>query len=347
MRAAWRLASQPLCVAMVISTAWFTSAALESTCQAPARAPANATLLDSGLGIDHIGIFVRDLQETYRVYSEVLGFKMFPGGSFPDGVRGGGVLFEKNYLEVLTVDPATANGQALERVKFLDKHQGAVFLALTVSSVQQTTDNLRRRGFAIKTPTGGSMTPAGGTKPKAEFYRIVNLGKAVLPVETFFIEYLKTAVDKPDLNAASLAGYREHPNTAIGIRAVWVAVNSLEAATRSFEAIGLRAGRQVSCTYIQGSGREIEAGEGRILLLQADGRTGKVREFLRQRGEGIMGVTLEVRNLELARKLVEKQINAILIPYSGAYGRSILIANDLGRGIWIEMFQKSRSEPGR
>ena len=89
-------------------------------------------------------------------------------------------------------------------------------------------------------------------------------------------------------------------------------------------------------------GREIEAGGGRIVLLEPKGKTGKAASFLAERGEGIMGVSIEVGSLETARALLEKNTKRDFVSYAGAYGNSILIPAELAHGVWIEMFQKAR-----
>src|SRR5256885_6604100 len=47
------------------------------------------------------------------------------------------------------------------------------------------------------------------------------------------------------------------------------------------------------------------------------------RSFLAERGEGIMGVSIEVANLETARALLEKNSKREFGSYAGVYGNSI------------------------
>jgi hypothetical protein len=51
---------------------------------APAQEPANP-FPGRGLGVDHVGIAVRDLEKTIDDYEQVLGFKSFKAPSFSDG----------------------------------------------------------------------------------------------------------------------------------------------------------------------------------------------------------------------------------------------------------------------
>src|SRR5262245_42343304 len=67
-------------------------------------------VLGTGHGIDHVVVLVRDFEDAERVYRDVLGFRVAPGGAFPGGVRNSGVLFETDYLELATVDPSRVDG---------------------------------------------------------------------------------------------------------------------------------------------------------------------------------------------------------------------------------------------
>jgi hypothetical protein len=90
--------------------------------------------------------------------------------------------------------------------------------------------------------------------------------------------------------------------------------------------------------------REFDAGHKKIVLLEAQGSEGPVPQFSRGRGEGLMGISLEVENLEKARALIQKNTKRSFPPYPGFYGNSFLIPGELAGGVWIEMVQK---QPGR
>jgi hypothetical protein len=134
--------------------------------------------------------------------------------------------------------------------------------------------------------------------------------------------------------------YREHPNTAKRIKSVWVAVKNLDEATQAFESLGLPAGRRLKLSRFGAKAREIEAGRGVILLLQSEKHKGAVASFLSERGEAIMGVSIEVAELAIARKTIESNTRQKFVPYRGLYGQTLLVHPELTDGLWIEMFQK-------
>jgi hypothetical protein len=63
--------------------------------------------------------------------------------------------------------------------------------------------------------------------------------------------------------------------------------------------------------------------------------------FLSDHDEGdIIGIGIEVSDLDKARSGVEGHSGHKLAPDKGFYGRSIMIPPDLTHGIWMELFQR-------
>ena len=70
---------------------------------AQAQGPAHP-LLGRGLGVDHVGIAVRDLEKTARDYEQGLGFKCIERPPQPSGIVSSIIYFENtSYLELLSV----------------------------------------------------------------------------------------------------------------------------------------------------------------------------------------------------------------------------------------------------
>ena len=224
-------------------------------------------------------------------------------------------------------------------MNFLEQHEGARSLLLAVSSLDATASSLRTRGFNISEPMPGVFD---GTT----IWRIVTFTDSVLPglpvlgrrrpvvvpvdATVWFVEYVDYQEEQEPL----------HPNTARGIKSVWIGVRDLVTATKAYESVGLRSGQRRNLPQLEASGREIEAGRGVILLPEPQSEDGKVASFLADRGEGIMGVSIEVRDLGTASKFIERNTGLEFAPYAGLYGNSILISAEIAHGLWIEMFQR-------
>ncbi len=308
-------------------------------------------VLGQGRGVDEVIIVVRDLDAAQDVYGNILGFRLLPpkGSAYrlPSGLKISGAYFAENQLELRAIDdPEKAVENRPEYVNFLEQHEGARSLVLAVSSLDATASLLRARGFEISEPIPGVFD---GTT----IWRIVTFTNSVLPGLPLVGQRPTGPGVRPDdqwlLRVATLwfaeyVDYQEHqpqhPNTARGIKSVWIGVRDLVTATKAYESVGLRSGQRRSLPQLEASGREIEAGRGVILLLEPRSEDGKVASFLADRGEGIMGVSIEVRDLSTARKLIERNTGQKFMPYEGPYGSSILIPAQIAHGLWIEMFQK-------
>ena len=317
------------------------------------RQKRESPVLGDGRGLDHIVIFVRDLEAAKDTYRDTLGFAVPPRGdvyTLPSGFKFSETAFRETfqYLEWREIDDRKKAEQYRSRfVNFVEKHEGALILVLDVSSAKSTTNFLRRRGFNVSDPfrappyteplpsSGGTVTFEKTFEPADPELGITDASptKAIAFTEYSAVVKETRATEKPE-------DWPTHPNTARRIASVWIAVKNLRTATRAYASIGLHPSKKRRLPVLGGVGREIEAGQGVILLLQPQGGSGKVAAFLADRGEGIMGVSIEVRDLKAAREYIEKTTKRTFTPYPGSYGQSILIPGDLAHGVWLELFQQ-------
>lgn len=286
-------------------------------------------LLGTVRGIDHAVIAVRDLDAAMRSYTEVLGFAVVGGGTLPGGLRNSSVPFGASYLELMSVDPSPAAPDDV-LVRFLKDREGVHAFALNVSSAQKTADLLRARNFEVTGPEGSSFMPEGSKEVKTDAWQTVVITKPdVGPV--FFIQYAPRMAKRKR---------PEHPNAAINLHSVWMAVKDLAAAVKVYEAVGLRSGRKLQMPELAAHGQEMEAGQGVVLFLQADSSTGPLASFVAQHGEGIIGLSIEVRDLQVARSFLRASTKQELDIYRGPFGQSIWVSPAFTHGVWMELFQK-------
>jgi 4-hydroxyphenylpyruvate dioxygenase-like putative hemolysin len=131
----------------------------------------------------------------------------------------------------------------------------------------------------------------------------------------------------------------EHPNSAQRIAAVWIVVKDVRTASFDLKALGWRAVGAVRSRSLGATGREFATDNSSIMLLQPNG-TGPAAEFRRQRGEGVMGVSVAVTDLARAHLLVETNTGRKFPEYDGFHGKSFLVPADLASGCWIEFTQE-------
>jgi hypothetical protein len=283
---------------------------------------------------------VRDLAQAQHDY-EQLGFKVMKGGHFPDGFSNSIVGLQNNsYLELLTVSGSTVVGYASEIADFLKKHEGAMFLGINVSSAKAAADYLKARNFAVSGPDPGSiMKERETTLPPPMWYSVdpaePAAGKRGIPMPVFWIEYV--SAERREKRRAE--GLMDHPNTAMGIHAVWFAVHDAEAQLRTLRDAGLEVGESREPKFLGAHGWEVKAGQGVLVLLESSDKNGLLTKYLSDHDEGIIGISIEVANVGKARQLAESGTGRKLETYKGSYGTSFLLPPEVTHGVWIEMFQ--------
>lgn len=316
-------------------------AALACTRAAPAD-PA-ATLLGGERGLDHVGVGVRDLAAARRTL-EALGFGAAEEGKLPNGIANLNAYFEDStYLELLTAWDAE---KARWLADFTAAREGTVFLSLAVRSTEATSAFLARRGIKTGAPIPGRIQTARDPDAR-ERWRTMFFEGAPLPASPlFFIAYAQPerAETLRKLEEARRSGriYR-HPNGALGVKGAWLAVPDLEAAARSFEAVGLPAGRAFEEPRLGARGRVVAAGEGSILLVAPASPQGAVASLLRERGgPALLGLSVEVARLGVAQRFAARATGQAAPPGRGALGTSAWVPPAAAHGAWLELFEGGR-----
>jgi catechol 2,3-dioxygenase-like lactoylglutathione lyase family enzyme len=279
--------------------------------------------------IDHVRILVHDIAAAQNQYRNVLGFDLsreeaftYPEGSAHNGAK----LTDGTYVELIGV----ADREKLLKsrpwiVDFLQNHQGAHSVGMIVTSAKDVADRLQSRG--IEAPIFNLVNPHRGAKPILLVTpRLVNLPDGAI----FFVEY------PVQVSAQTVV----QPNTTEGTVAVWIVVKDLEKASQESESLGFHAGRLVEFKNLGARGRELETGRGKILLLEANSLGKPTADFVRERGQGMMGFTLAVGDIARAQSLIGEKTKRTFSTYDGIYGKSLLVPPELASGAWIEMVQK-------
>ena len=304
-------------------------------------------LLGCGLGVDHVGIAVRDLGKTINDYEQLLGFKYFKAPPVTDGTVRSFIFFENNsYLELFSI--ANVTDETKYFAAFAEKHEGAIYLGLATSSAKDAAGYLKANNFEAVLNGEESPTKEGQPKqPPPSYYYVFISDKPsgekqpfMLSNVLFFIEYVSS--ERPGrLVAPREQGMMAHPNTALRIHSVWFAVRNLDAQLRNLRDASFESGETREAKFLGASGREVKAGNGCMLLLRSSNQRGVLNTFLQDHDDGsIIGVSIEVSDLNKARSWVEGHSGHKLEPHNGFYGQSIMIPPDLTHGIWMELFQR-------
>ncbi len=178
-------------------------------------------LLGTGRGVDHVGIGVRDLEKTRRDYEQVLGFKCtenLPSMSGPTRLRSLIFFEDETLLEFLSPSP---NSSVIgdEFRDWVEKHEGAMSLALKTSSAKDAAAYLEAHNFEVKLTGWPRATKEEETKPTPVQYYSVTTPDKPSGNKKIFMVWIWLFENVYPERSARLAARREqglmaHPNTA-------------------------------------------------------------------------------------------------------------------------------------
>ena len=300
----------------------------------------STSLLGGERGLDHVGVAVRDLEAATRAYHDVLGFSRPIEGKLPNGIRNVNYYFaDSTYLETLT---PWDRDKAAWLASFVDHHNGALFGVLSTYSPEATRTYLAKRGLQVGAPFAGTIQTANDKEMPAEKWRTFFLPDGYLAGDPlYFISYPR-ADREAFLHKLEDRGVRRgfyHENTALGLRSLWIAVPDLDSATRAYESIGLIKKDRFVDARMSANAQSLEAGAGEIWLMAPTNEKGAVADFLRERGPGIIGMTLLAGSVPAAARLLAARTGRAFPSYEGRLGNSIRVPPDLTFGPWIEFAQ--------
>ncbi len=294
------------------------------------------SLLQDGRGIDHLIVAVRNLPSSTDDYSKRLGFTIIPGGRHPTGTENTIAGFEdQTYLELLSqYDPS----QDESLCSFLEKHEGVAAVGLQTASAEQSARFLRSRGLEPKTGEG-SIKLEGMEGPPPVFWRWVDINDGTaLGNSIFLIEYTPARMEYREKHPEQY-GQTSHQNTGKNLSKVWIAVRGLEEAAKRYQHIGLTRKLTLDLPWLNAKGLELQAGNGSILLLAPTGDKGETVRFLAQRGEGVIGASIEVASLATCERSL-KQSKIDTQTQTGPDQTSLMVHAHGTHGLFLEFFQK-------
>ncbi|HZF13166.1 MAG TPA: VOC family protein [Thermoanaerobaculia bacterium] len=304
--------------------------------------PVVAQGLGDGRGVDHVASLVRlENFDAATGVLEQLGFSVTPALLSPLGAKNRLIWFDD--LSYLEVDAFTErNPFTAPFLDFLALHEGAKFYGTEVVDGAQAVAFLTGAGYPDVGPIpAGPLTleSTGQTVGAIPLWSSIILTSRVAPDNSnFFLDYDEAQVQQMFVDFPVLAP-RPHANTAQKIDTLWLVVADLDAAIDFYQGLGLEVRfKNKKIHYLGGRGAEVRYHNATLALLQQDG-PGIVADFAAERGEGILGVSLQVGNLATAHHLVESH-TGLTLPIFKDKGRDrFLIPASLTHGFLIEMVE--------
>lgn len=300
-----RSAITTLALGLTLS-AWACSPALGSSdADSTSEAPEEATVA----GLDHVVVAVEELSAATRRW-EALGFATKPGRPHDNGIENCHVKFPGGTeIELLTVPDQGTDELTTEYRRHLRRGgDGPVFLALHALDLDALHDRLQALGHSPRGARHFSDLP-----PESPLRHL------------FFGSQLPSPSDRPE--------HFDHPNTARGLVAVWLAGENLSAEEDLLTALGGTVREVTVPTPRETPARVVrfENGEGSVVLLPDRPRRAPDRP--------IVGITVEVASLETARRIIEQNglPTTALMPSDD--GRSLFVPPGVAHGLWLELRQ--------
>lgn len=305
---------------------------------------ASAQGLGDGRGIDHVGPMVRleNFEDTVDVWTGQLGFSATPVLLSPLGAKNSLIWFEdQTYLEILAF--TELNEFTAPFLAFLENHEGAMFYGADVVDAAQAMAFLTGAGYGHVGPIPAPPLTleatgeiVGGASPL--WNSIILTGPLAPGNSMFLLDYDEAQVQQMFAEFPELAP-RPHPNTAERIDTLWLVVSDLDAAIAFYEGLGLEVRfENKKIHYLGARGAEVRYNNDTLALLQPDG-PGLVADFVAERGEGIMGASIEVGDLQTALSLVNGNTGLGLQSFQYKGRDRFLIPASLTHGFLIEMVE--------
>ena len=207
------------------------------------------------LGIDHLVIVVKDLQQAANDYHQ-LGFTVVPGGKHPVGSHNVLISFaDGSYLEVIAFYREAIDHRWWQP---LQKGERLVDYCMQTDDLQGDTLKLREAGVAINDPVPWSRTRPDGYELKWILSLAMGSHRGVAP---FLIQDVTPRNER-------IPQQFDHNNGAVGIDTVTIAVDELSQVDRWYSAVLGQSGKPIVRTELGAEGLSFSTGQHTVELLK-------------------------------------------------------------------------------
>lgn len=238
--------------------------------------------------LDHVVIHVRHLDEAIAHY-RAQGFTVVPGGEHPDfGSHNALIALEDDsYLELIAFRSPPAEGRhsspaATRLLSWAQRPTGLVDWALVPTSLSEVLTEARARGLDLDGPIPGSRQRPDGATVAWEFG---------IP-DGFDIPFLCADVTPRTLRVPD-GDARCHPNGALGIHSLVIAVADLDASVQRYAALlGIPPQENREAALPESRTASFHLGDALITLAAPLGVSSTLASHLADHGEGPYTLTL-------------------------------------------------------
>jgi hypothetical protein len=276
---------------------------------------------------DHLGHFVRDCEAASRALARA-GFAPTPasiqvnsdpaGGISPTGMGNVTAMFSRGYIEVLFKTSDTALGREFDAA--LARHAGLHLAAFAVADAQQAHRRLATKGFRVRELVRMQRPVETEAGAATAAFTIVRVEPDVMPEGR--IQMLTHHTEQ----AVWQKRWLMHPNSAVGLIDVVIAVADVEQAAQRFARFTDRA------SIATPHGAMLRLDRGAVLLVSHDALTEILPEIAAPTLPFIAGYAVAVQSLAAAETAVA---NADLDWRAFEEGIVASFPAELGEGAWF------------
>lgn len=277
--------------------------------------------------LDHVAHFVRDAGAAQRALIHC-GFAPAPisiqvnpdpsGGTRPTGTGNITTMFERGYAEVLFKTADTPLAREFDTA--LEQHAGLHLAAFAVDDAEAAHRRLVQSGFAVRDLVRMSRPVDTETGPATAAFTIARVEPGVMPEGR--IQMLTHHTEQTVWQKRWLS----HPNSAVGLIDVVIAVADVDEALARFARFTGRAATRTS------GGAVLHLDRGGVYLVNYDRISERVPEVAITRLPFMAGYALRVGSLAAAETAVDR---ANLDWHTFEDGITAAFPVELGQGAWF------------
>jgi Glyoxalase-like domain len=277
--------------------------------------------------LDHVGHFVRDPQSASRALARA-GFAPTPlsiqvapdadGAARPTGTGNVTAMFSRGYIELLFKTADTPLGRELEAA--LARYPGVHLAALAAADAAAAHRRLTEAGFRVRPLVQMQRPVDTGAAPGIAAFTLARVEPGEMPEGRIQILTHRTEamVWQPR--------WLSHPNGALALTAIMIAVGDLEEAAQRFERF---TDRQPTPSPL---GQTIELDRGRVQLVTADAFEKQLPEVPIPSLPFIGAYAIRVASLAVTSDMLKR---AGLRTRRSEQDLVAIFPEELGRGAWL------------
>lgn len=277
--------------------------------------------------LDHVAHFVRDPDAARRALIRC-GFTPTPisiqvnsgpsGGARPTGIGNITTMFERGYAEVLFKTSDTPLAREFDAM--LDAYAGLHLAAFAVADAEGARRRLAASGFTVRDLVHMSRPVDTEAGAGTAAFTIARVEPGVMPEGR--IQMLTHHTEQ----AVWQQRWLNHPNSAIGLIDVVIAVADVEEAAQRFARFTGRTARRTA------GGAVVHLERGGVYLVNYDRISERVPEVAITRLPFMAGYALRVQSLAIAETAVDR---ADLAWHAFEDGITAAFPIELGQGAWF------------